>query len=237
MGDILRLATQTRAMSSKAVLSLCLSLCLTALVSGDCLTTSGQSCVFPFKYGGVTYNTCTTAGGFAPWCSTQVDSSGVHIAGNYGDCTAECLTTTTTTTTTAAPGSECVTTGGNVVGAACVFPFSYGGVAFTSCTTSGGFAPWCYTEVNSQGVGVTGKYGDCGTSLACTGETTTTSTTTTSTTTAVDVCVASCVDTCSATTTSTTSTTTTSTTSTTTTRTTSTTTTTTTTTITFPPRR
>merc|ERR1711892_397869 len=199
MGDILRLATQTRAMSSKAVLSLCLSLCLTALVSGDCLTTSGQSCVFPFKYGGVTYNT--------------------------------------TTTTTVAPGSQCITTGGNVVGAACVFPFTYGGVAFASCTTSGGFAPWCYTEVNSQGVGVTGKYGDCGTSSACTGETTTTSTTTTSTTTAADVCVASCVDTCSATTTSTTSTTTTSTTSTTTTRTTSTTTTTTTTTITFPPRR
>merc|ERR1712106_383594 len=127
-----------------------------------------------------------------------------------------------------APTSECLTTGGNVVGAACIFPFTYGGVEFYKCTTAGGFAPWCYTEVNSQGVGVTGKYGDCGTSSACTGETTTTttattSTTTTSTTTAVDVCVASCVDTCSATTTSTTSTTTMSTTSTTTTSTTTTT--------------
>merc|ERR1712106_566241 len=174
MGDILRSATQTRAMSSKAVLSLCLFLCLTTLVSGDCLTTSGQSCVFPFKYGGVTYNTCTTAGGFAPWCSTQVGSSGVHIAGNYGDCTAECLTTTATTTTVA-PGSQCITTGGNVVGAACVFPFTYGGTTFSSCTTAGGFAPWCYTEVNSQGVGVTDKYGDCGTSSACTGQSATAS--------------------------------------------------------------
>merc|ERR1711892_1432223 len=114
MGAILRSATQTRAMSCKAVLSLCLSLCFIA------------------------------------------------------------------TTTTAATASESITTAGNVVGASCVFPFTYGGTTFTSCTTSGGFAPWCYTEVNSQGVGVTGKYGDCGTSSACTGETTTTSTTTTS---------------------------------------------------------
>merc|ERR1712106_1319873 len=114
---ILRSATQSRTMSSKAVLSLCLSLCFIA------------------------------------------------------------------TTTTAATASECITTAGNVVGAACVFPFTYGGTTYYSCTTAGGFAPWCYTEVNSAGVGVTGKYGDCGTSSACTGETTTTSTTTTSTST------------------------------------------------------
>merc|ERR1711892_1355200 len=146
MGAILKSAPQSRTMSSKAVLSLCLSLCFI------------------------------------------------------------------TTITTAATASECLTTAGNVVGSACVFPFTYGGTTYYSCTTAGGFAPWCYTEVNSAGVGVTGKFGDCGTSSACTGETTTTSTTTTSTsttstTTAVDVCVASCVDTCAATTTSTTSTT------------------------------
>merc|ERR1711892_1464372 len=101
------------------------------------------------------------------------------VTGKYGDCGTSSSCTETTAT------SECITTGGNVVGASCVFPFIYGGVSFDSCTTAGGFAPWCYTEVNSQGVGVTGKFGDCGTSPVCSGltTTTTTSTSTTSTTT------------------------------------------------------
>merc|ERR1712106_608052 len=178
------------------------SLCLISFANGaptsECMTTGGNvvgaACVFPFTYGGVEFYKCTTAGGFAPWCYTEVNSQGVGVTGKYGDCgtSSACsagTTTTTTTTTTAAPTSECITTGGNVVGAACVFPFTYGGVDFYSCTTAGGFAPWCYTEVNSQGMGVTGKYGDCGTSSSCT----TTTATSECITTGGNVVGASCV--------------------------------------------
>merc|ERR1711935_1103765 len=143
MGAIPRSATKTRAMSCKAVLSLCLSL----------------------TYGGTTYHSCTTAGGLASWCYTEVSSAGVGVTGKYGDCG-----TSSACTGQSATASDCITTGGKVVGAACVFPFTYGGTSYSKCTTVGGFAPWCYTEVSSAGVGVTGKYGDCGTNPACTGQ-------------------------------------------------------------------
>jgi len=54
---------------------------------------AGQACVFPFTFSGVTYNSCADwiYGGQAAgttWCSTKVDSSGVHVnnEGNYGFC-------------------------------------------------------------------------------------------------------------------------------------------------------
>ena len=50
-------------------------------------------CIFPFKFNGITYHQCTTAGNaegdINPWCSTLVDDSGIHIgggAGNWGNC-------------------------------------------------------------------------------------------------------------------------------------------------------
>merc|ERR1712243_447701 len=62
----------------------------TAAASG-CNTVSGSvpnaPCVFPFKYGGQTYTSCTTAGGFSkPWCSTRTNIFGFHVQGNWGDC-------------------------------------------------------------------------------------------------------------------------------------------------------
>merc|ERR1739845_69009 len=107
------------------------------------------------------------------------------------------------------------------MGAKCVFPFKYAGTTYTSCTTTGNNPSWCYTKVDSQGNGVQGMYGDCGTSPACNGATTTTTTTTTTSTTtttttttvAVDAaCLADCEAACAAPTTSTTTTTTTTTT-------------------------
>ena len=66
----------------------------------NCSTVSGPNpnaqCIFPFKYGGITYHQCTTAGNAAgditTWCSTLVDESGVHIggAGNWGNCGPDC---------------------------------------------------------------------------------------------------------------------------------------------------
>merc|ERR1712013_835437 len=67
----------------------------------SCTTQSGpypsQPCVFPFRYNGVTYTSCTEwiYGGEnqgSKWCSTKVDSQGVHVngEGNYGFCGADC---------------------------------------------------------------------------------------------------------------------------------------------------
>ena len=49
----------------------------------DCKTTSGKSCVFPFKHKGKTYSTCTrdeSVNGM-PWCATKVDRSDASIRG------------------------------------------------------------------------------------------------------------------------------------------------------------
>jgi len=171
--------TQWSKMSVGVLLSSCVSLGFLSLVKGQCLTTGGQACVFPFKFGAVTFNSCTTAGGYAPWCSTKVDSNGVHVGGNFGDCSANCLTTTTTTQAPAS--SECTTTGGPAAGANCVFPFKYAGYTLDSCTTLGGNPSWCYTQVDSQGNGLRGTWADCPNTPACNGGSSTTTTTTTTT--------------------------------------------------------
>eukprot|EP00095_Tigriopus_kingsejongensis_P000444 maker-scaffold492_size156171-snap-gene-0.17 protein:Tk00444 transcript:maker-scaffold492_size156171-snap-gene-0.17-mRNA-1 annotation:"AT19278p" len=51
--------------------------------------TPDQPCIFPFKYRGKIYYSCTwvifhiTKG---PWCSTQVDEDGEHVRGKFGIC-------------------------------------------------------------------------------------------------------------------------------------------------------
>ena len=37
-------------------------------------TVTGQDCTFPFRYGGVEYNACTTADNNEMWCATQTVS-------------------------------------------------------------------------------------------------------------------------------------------------------------------
>ena len=57
-----------------------------------CKTVSGPApnkpCVFPFRFKGVTYKTCTFEQSSTPWCSTGVDKYGNHISnkGLYGNC-------------------------------------------------------------------------------------------------------------------------------------------------------
>jgi len=65
-----------------------------------CITDSGASahkpCIFPFKFNGVTYTTCTWVSSHLtehkPWCSTMVDESGHHIGGmgKWGNCAPGC---------------------------------------------------------------------------------------------------------------------------------------------------
>ena len=75
------------------------------------------NCVFPWIYGGRIHEGCTTIDGDSqPWCSTQVDSTGVHVAGgtNWEYCTESSCPGTSATTTPQmsinplnAPGSCC----------------------------------------------------------------------------------------------------------------------------------
>ena len=52
--------------------------------------------MFPFRYNGVSYNTCTLhqADNNKPWCSTLVDENKNHVpgGGHYGDCGPKCPT-------------------------------------------------------------------------------------------------------------------------------------------------
>jgi len=58
---------------------------------------TGSPCEFPFTFNGVTYVSCAewVYGGInqgKKWCSTKVDSTGVHVngEGNFGFCSSEC---------------------------------------------------------------------------------------------------------------------------------------------------
>ena len=56
----------------------------------DCKTEEGKLCVFPFKYNGATYTTCTTEdNGGKYWCATEVNVNGGYN-GNYGNCGSTC---------------------------------------------------------------------------------------------------------------------------------------------------
>ena len=49
-----------------------------SLSISSCTATSGQQCVFPFRYKGVVYTQCTSIDQSQPWCSTSVTASGNH---------------------------------------------------------------------------------------------------------------------------------------------------------------
>merc|ERR1719205_14861 len=72
-----------------------LSSCQEEVISvPSCTTTSGpypsQPCVFPFRYNGVTYSSCTTQDKSAAWCSTNSTLAGTHIPGYFGYCPSSC---------------------------------------------------------------------------------------------------------------------------------------------------
>ena len=54
-----------------------------------------------------------------------------------------------------------MTNGGNEVNKACVFSFIYGSHKYETCTKKDSDKDWCYTEVDSNGVGVHGQWGYC----------------------------------------------------------------------------
>lgn len=104
---------------------------------------NGATCHFPFSFGGKSYSTCTTEGRTdnLPWCSTTADYDKDK---KYGFCPSELL----------------YTFDGNADGAPCVFPFTFLGEEYDSCTTEGrsdGYR-WCATTDNFD---QDKKYGFC----------------------------------------------------------------------------
>ena len=57
---------------------------------------------------------------------------------------------------------ECITVDGNEVDTTCKFPFRYKGYEYETCIMNDADFLWCYTELYSNGVGVRGKWGNCG---------------------------------------------------------------------------
>merc|ERR1712058_136437 len=109
-----------------------------------CLT-KGERCVFPFKYKGKEYKSCTYADSPTPWCSTMVDSSGTAITNRWGDCdTSNCQVETSSLT-------QCTTIAGPQTNLPCIFPFKYQGVTYNSCTTASLGTPWCSTATYGDG--------------------------------------------------------------------------------------
>jgi len=50
----------------------------------------GPECVFPFKYNGVSYNSCIKADQPSHWCYTQVDAEGNGVRWKWGNCADDC---------------------------------------------------------------------------------------------------------------------------------------------------
>ena len=58
----------------------------------ECRINDEQSCIFPFRLGGRTYDKCTTVGSETkdPWCSLKVDENQNHIPGYEAPCPTDC---------------------------------------------------------------------------------------------------------------------------------------------------
>ncbi|XP_073515491.1 72 kDa type IV collagenase [Phyllobates terribilis] len=80
----------------------------------------GKPCKFPFKFQGNSYDSCTTEGRTDSyrWCATTEDYDQDK---SYGFC----------------PETALSTIGGNSEGSPCVFPFTFLGNKYNSCTSSG----------------------------------------------------------------------------------------------------
>lgn len=110
-------------------------------------TARGADCVFPFEFKGTTYSECTDADHTKPWCYTASDKSA------WGECIFDCE----------APKCPIATKEGNGGGANCVFPFTYNGSPYYTCTSAAlaantAVTPWCATTSSYD---TDQKWGQC----------------------------------------------------------------------------
>merc|ERR1712226_500942 len=131
---------------------------LNTRIPNTCSTLTGDKCVFPFSYQGVEYYRCTYADSPTPWCATQVDSVGVVVTNKWGDCDTGSLSSCQPETISL---PSCTTQSGPYPNQACVFPFRYNGVTYTSCTTQDKSDAWCSTNTTLAGTHIPGYFGYC----------------------------------------------------------------------------
>lgn len=113
-------------------------------------TGNNGECVFPFKYRGKTYNSCTRIDhANRPWCYVTT------VSKKWGNCR----------------HSDCKPTcGGNGTSLPCSFPFRYKGLGYNMCTAEDNDEqPWCYVSNNGSRM-----WGNCNCQKAEAGVTVTT---------------------------------------------------------------
>ncbi|XP_064642682.1 balbiani ring protein 3-like [Lineus longissimus] len=115
-------------------------------------TKDGVQCVFPFKYNSRFYGGCT---GTTPWCATTAD---YDADAKWGHCAVTCLTQDKMKVNAGATWSyggkeyACgrdgkVRANVNTTSGNCLFPFSYNGNMYETCTEAGSAGkPWCYID-------------------------------------------------------------------------------------------
>ena len=101
------------------------SIGITEANSGCTSTEKGDCCVFPFKYKGAVYDSCTFVDAIKPWCALTSD---YETDKKFGFCTFKTC--------------EIKTTDGDC----CVFPFKYLGVTYNACTKQSDVKAWCGTK-------------------------------------------------------------------------------------------
>lgn len=62
----------------------------TCLTVGDAGVGADYKCEFPFKYGGIEYDSCTAVEHTAPWCSTSTGDDFGYKQGQFGECSPRC---------------------------------------------------------------------------------------------------------------------------------------------------
>ena len=160
--------------------------CKTTLSRTDSpLRGRGKSCIFPFtvmeNQTPKTFHGCTTElTDPGLWCSTKVDGNGMHVQGNWGYCNNKCHRDGSLSIRPPETGisieniqklSPCHTDGGPKKEKPCVFPFTFEGKKYNTCTVVSKpvlekysdtlVKPWCSTGVDANGNYITGEWGFC----------------------------------------------------------------------------
>jgi len=139
-----------------------------------------KPCVFPFIFNNKTYNSCSwemhTLTDHKAWCSTAVfdedhPRSGQHRGQEkmWGTCGSSCpIPPNPHDTPSPSQKNVCTTVSGRDPNKPCVFPFTFRGKTYNTCTWDmhhlTGRKAWCSTYVNDTGhhQGGQGNWGACG---------------------------------------------------------------------------
>jgi len=66
------------------------SCAVACFTNGTAGSGAGQKCEFPFMYGGIRYDSCTTIDSGIPWCSTKTGDDWGYLQGEWGECASGC---------------------------------------------------------------------------------------------------------------------------------------------------